>query len=111
MGEPGPQISSDHPLAEAARRAARAASVRAEVLAGHRARLNEGAATTVADLADAATYLAEAQGRSHEAERRLLTQKLAMANHKAVGQDFLVAARRLARLTLAEDVRRTPLDP
>jgi|tagenome__1003787_1003787.scaffolds.fasta_scaffold19193409_2 hypothetical protein len=111
MGAPARRTTSDHPLAEAAGRAARAAAVRAEELVAHRARLNEGTATTVGDLADAVTYLAEAQGRNNEAQRRLLTQRLAVAHHRAVGQDVTVAARRLARLTLAEDVRKTPLDP
>jgi hypothetical protein len=73
-------------------------------------RLSEGTATTVADVADAASYLAEAERRSNEATRRLLTLRLAIAHHDAVGQDFLAAARRLARLTLADDVRGTPLD-
>src|SRR5262245_10279835 len=110
MGAPAPPVS-DHPLAEAARRAARAAAVRAELLSAHRERLIGGSATTIADLAEAATYVSDAQSRYYEARRRLLTEQLARAHHNAVGQDFLVAARRLARLTLAEDVRGKPLDP
>ena len=110
MGAPAPLIGSNHPLAQAAHRAALAAAMRAEVLGAHRKRLNHGAGTTVADLAVATTYLGEAQRRSHEARRRLVTQQLARAHHSALGQDFLVAARRLARLILAEDVRGGPLD-
>ena len=110
MGAPALQTSDDHPLAEAARRAARAAAVRAKLVAAHRIRLGDGGATTVADLAAATTYLAEAQCRSHEARRRLVTHQLARAYQNALGQDFFVAARRLARLTLAEDVRGRPLD-
>jgi hypothetical protein len=111
MNAPAPQVRSDHPLARAAQRAALAAAARAELVAEHRARLSDGAPTTVADAADAATYLAQAERRSNEATRRLLTLRLAVAHHDAVGQDFLVAARRLARLILAEDVRGKPLDP
>jgi hypothetical protein len=87
-----------------------AAAYRAELVAAHRNRLGDGAATTVADLAVATTHLAEARSRNHEAQRRLVTLKLARAHHSALGQDFLVAARRLARLILAEDVRGRPLE-
>jgi hypothetical protein len=46
----------------------------------------------------------------HEARRRLVTHQLALAKHVVLGQDFLEAARRLARLTLSDEVRREPLD-
>jgi hypothetical protein len=111
MDAPAPQMGQDHPLVQAAQRAAHAAAARVELLAAHRDRLRQGTATTVADLAAAATCLAAAQSRSNEARRRLVTQQLARAHHQAVGQDFLVASRRLARVTLAEDVRGEPLDP
>jgi len=104
-------MGSDHPLVEAAGRAAIAAGARVEQLAEHRARLRDGTGTSIADLLDAGSFLDAARHRQHEARRRLVTQQLARAQHAVLGQDFLVAARRLARLTLSEEVRGEPLDP
>jgi hypothetical protein len=100
----------DHPLARAAQRASAAAATRAEQLAEHRGRLQAGAGTSVAELVEAQVHLATARGRAHEARRRLVTHQLALAHHRVLGQDFLEAARRLARLTLSDEVRREPLD-
>lgn len=103
--------SSVHPLIEAAQRAATAAAERAQQLAEQRARLHDGTGTTVADAADAETQLEAARRRQHEARRRLITQQLAHAHETVLGQEFLAAARRLARLTLAAGVRDKPLEP
>jgi hypothetical protein len=111
MSAPAARRSCDHPLAEAADRAAKAAGARAQELAAQGVRLRQGGGTTIADVADAATYLDAARGRHNEARRRLVTAQLARAHKTVVGHEFLVAARRLARLTLAEDVRSEPLDP
>jgi hypothetical protein len=105
-----PQAIITHPLTQAAQRATAAASARAAQLAEQRARLQAGAGTSVADLVEAQEQLATALGRAHEARRRLVTQQLARAYRKVLGQDFLVAAGRLARLTLSDEVRREPLD-
>jgi hypothetical protein len=110
MSGPAPGRTSDHPLAEAADRAAAAAARRARVLAVQEDRLRRGVGATIADVAEAATYLDAARGRQNEARRRLVTVRLARAYRSVMGQDFLAAARRLSRLTLAADVRRTPLD-
>ncbi len=110
MSAPAARRTSNHPLAQAADRAARAASTRAHELADQGARLRDGVVTTVTDTVDAATYLDAARGRHHEARRRLITVQLARAHSRVLGQDYLAAARRLARLTLAEDVRCEPLD-
>lgn len=106
-----PSTGSDHPLAEAAHRAAVAAGARAEQLDEHRARHRDGAGTSIADLVEAGSSLHAARRRWHEARRRLVTLQLARAQRAVLGQDFLAAARRLARLTLADDVRGLPLDP
>jgi hypothetical protein len=98
-----------HPLALAAGRAAHAARQRAGALSEKLLRLYAGEATTIADAVEAAADRDAAARRMHEAERRLITLRLARAHHDAVGQDLLASASRLARQTLAEDVRGDPL--
>jgi ribosomal protein L13E len=110
VSAPARHRESNHPLVEAAQRAASTAAARAQELRVQRARVREGTGTSVADLADAAASLDTARRRGHEARRRLVTQQLAHAHHVVLGQDFLAAARRLARLTLSEDVREQALD-
>src|SRR5215510_11686259 len=105
-----PQRIITHPLTQAAQRATAAAAARATQLAEQRGRLEAGGGTSVADLVEAQEQLAAALGRAHEARRRLVTQQLARAYHNVLGQDFLKAAGRLARLTLSDEVRRQPLD-
>lgn len=111
MGGPEKSTGSDHPLAEAAERAALAAAARVEELTEHLARLRAGEGTSIADLLVARSCLEAGHRRHHEARRRLVTQQLARAQHVVLGQDFPAAARRLARLTLSEEVRGKPLDP
>jgi hypothetical protein len=110
MDSQAPQGIIEHPLTHAAQRASTLAAARAAQLAEQRARLQAGVGTSVADLVEAQERLATARGRTHEARRRLVTHQLARAYRKVLGQDFLVAARRLARLTLSDEVRRQPID-
>jgi hypothetical protein len=100
---------TDHPLVQAAQRAAVAAAARTSQVAEHRARLQAGEGTSVADLVEAQDRLVTAQHRAHEARRRLVTHQLALAHQRVLGQDFFEAARRLARLTLSAEVRGEPL--
>jgi len=101
----------DHPLTEAAQRAALAAGERARTLAALLDRLRSGSGTSVAEALQAESSLEVARRRQHEARRRLVTTQLARAHHVAAHQDFLAVARRLARRTLAEEVRDKPLEP
>jgi hypothetical protein len=102
---------TQHPLAEAAARAAEAAGVRAEALAVHQDRLRGGDGLSVADVIECEAQLLTARRRQHEARRRLVTVQLARAHQAVLGQDLLSAARRLAVHILSEDVRGEPLEP
>jgi hypothetical protein len=109
--EPDPGMAAEHPLAEAARLAARSARARADAVAAQRAALRGHHLADVGQAVEALTWQEQARGRLHASQRRLLTMRLARA-HRAVGQDVVAVARRLARLTLADDVVREPLaDP
>jgi hypothetical protein len=104
------RVGEQHPLADAAARAALAAHVRAGLVAEELARLRRGSGTSVADTLVALSALEDAVRRRNEAHRRLVTLRIARANHAVAGQDLLEAARRLAHRTLDERVRGLPLD-
>jgi hypothetical protein len=99
--------AAEHPLAEAARLAARAARARADAIAAQRVALRGHHFVDVGQAVEALTWREAARGRLHASQRRLLTMRLARA-HRAVGQDVVAVARRLALLGMADDVVREP---
>lgn len=100
--------AAEHPLAVAAGLAARAARARADAVAAQRVALRGHHLADVGQAVEALTWQEEARGRLHASQRRLLTMRLARA-HRVVDQDVMAVARRLARITLADDVVRQPL--